>query len=61
MTEEHEEDYRNYNICRFCRKNIEPDKVTDHCHLTGNYRGVAHSKCKTNVTQKQSNFILFIF
>ena len=61
MTEENEEDFRNDNICRFCEKIIESDKVRDHCHLTGKYRGPAHSKCKINVTQKQSNFIPFIF
>ena len=60
MTEEDEEDYRNNNICRFCEKFIEADKIRDHCHLTGNYRGPAHSKCNINVTQKQNNFILFI-
>ena len=61
MTEESEEDYKNDNICRFCEKNIESDKVRDHCHLTGNYRGPAHSKCNINVTQDQSNFVPFIF
>ena len=35
MPEENEEDYRNNNICRFCDKSIESDKVRDHCHLTG--------------------------
>ena len=61
MTQKDDEDYRNNNICRFCEKNIESDKVRDHCHLTGNYRGPAYSKCNINVTQKQSNFIPFIF
>ena len=61
MTDEDEEDYRNNNICRYCEKIIESDKVRDHCHLTGNYRGPAHSKCNINETQKQSNFIPFIF
>ena len=61
MTEEDEEDFRNDNICRFCEKNIESDKVRDHCHLTGTYRGPSHSKCNINVTQDQSNFIPFIF
>ena len=59
-TEEAEEDYRNNNICQFCEKNIECDKVRDHCHLTGKYRGPAHSKCNINVTQKQSSFIPLI-
>ena len=61
MTEEDEEDYKNNDICRFCEKIIEFDKIRDHCHLTGNYRGPAHSKCNINVIQKQSNFIPFIF
>ena len=61
MTEENEEDFRNDNICRFCEKNIDSDKVRDHCHLTGKYRGPVHSKCNINVTQKQSNFIPFVF
>ena len=61
MTEEDKVDYRNNNICRFCEKIIEPDKVRDHCHLTSKYRGPAHAECNINVTQKQSNFIPFIF
>ena len=52
MTEEDEEHCKNNNICRFCEKNIESDKVRDHCHSTGKYRGPAHSKCNINVTQK---------
>ena len=42
-------------------KKIECDKVRDHCHLTSKYRGPAHNTCNINVTQKQSNFICFIF
>ena len=61
MTKEDEEEYRNNNICRFCEKNIETDKIRDHYHLTGNYRGAAHSSCNINVTQDQSSFIPFIF
>ena len=60
MTDEDEEDYRNNNVCRFCEKEILSDKVRDHCHLTGKYRGPSHSKCNINVTQKRSNFIPFI-
>ena len=61
MTQEDGEDYKKNNICRFCEKFIESDKVRDHCHLTGKYRGLAHSKCNIDVTQDQSNFIPFIF
>ena len=61
MTENDEEDYRIDIICRFCEKEIISDKIRDHCHLTGKYRGPAHSKCNIIVTRKQSNFIPFIF
>ena len=61
MTEKDEEEYKNNNICRFCEKEILSDKVRDHCHLTGKYRGPAHSKCNINVTQKQSIFFPFVF
>ena len=42
-------------------KKILNDKVRDHCHLRGKYRGPAHNTCKINVTQKQSKFMPFIF
>ena len=61
MTQKNEEDYKNNNICRFCEKNIESDKVRDHCHLTGKYRGPAYNVCIINVKQKDSNFIPFAF
>ena len=60
MTLEDEEDFHNNNVCRFFDKIIESDKVIDHCHLKGKHRGPAHNICKTNVTQKQSNFIPFV-
>ena len=60
MTED-KEDYKKNIGCGLCEKKIESDNVRDHCHLTGKYRGPAHSKCNINVTQDQSNFIHFIF
>ena len=57
MKEEDNQDFVNNNICRYCEKYIELDKVRDHCHLTGKYRGPAHSDCNLKVKQKDSNFI----
>ena len=37
------------------------EKVRDHDHLTGKYRGAAHSKCTINVKQKQSSFVPIFF
>ena len=61
MTEEEEKDFKQNDVCRFCEKNIVSDEVRDPCDLTGKYRGPAHSKCNTNVTQQQSNIIPIIF
>ena len=61
MTEKDEEVFKNNNICTISDKIIESDKVRDHCHLASKYRGPAHSKCKINVTQNESNIIPFVF
>ena len=62
MTEEDEKSFENINHCRFCEKEIIDNKIRDHCRLTGIYRGADNiSKHNINVTQKQSNFIPFIF
>ena len=52
MSEEDKEDFENNNICQFCEKEILSDKVRDHCHLTGNYRGPSHNNCNINVSQQ---------
>ena len=57
MTEENKKDFENNNNCRYCEKEILSDKVRDHWHLTGAYRGPAHNICNKNVKQKTSNFV----
>ena len=61
MTEEDEEGYRNKIFCRFCEKNIECDKVRDHCQLSGRYRGPAFNKCNLNVTRNKVFSFHFYF
>ena len=61
MKQKDKEDFENNKICRSCEKQILSDKVRDHCHLTGKYRGHAHNVCNINVKQKDSNFIPFAF
>ena len=55
------------NICWLCEKEFLPledaeekkreeeKKVRDHCHFTGNFRGMAHNKC--NLLAKQQKTI----
>ena len=47
MTAE-EERFQLSNSCWICDKLFDAgdDKVRDHCHITGNYRGAAHWGCK---------------
>ena len=35
-------------ICHICNKELKEDKVRDHCHFTGQYRGAAHNSCNLN-------------
>ena len=44
MTEEEEHLFQESNNCRICKKLIgnDDEKVTDHCHVTGKFRGEAH-------------------
>ena len=46
------------NTCHICSKTCI-NKVRDHCHETGKYRGPACKKC--NLRYKQKNFIPVIF
>ena len=59
LTNEEKETYKNQKICHICEKEfcIDEDnkkefrkmqKVRDHCHYTGKYRGAAHSICNLN-------------
>ena len=45
MTNENEETYENSLICWLCKQELNTDKVRDHCHVMGKFRGASHSKC----------------
>ena len=44
MSAEYKERFQLSNICWICGKlfNVGDNKVKDHCHITGKYRGLAH-------------------
>ena len=64
---------KNHNISPYTKEKIEgnkvksvPDwvriaKVTDHCHITGKYRGAAHVLCNLNTRQTFSNYLPIAF
>ena len=58
MSIEEVEQFEKTEICWICNKLIENDKVRDHCHITGKYRG-AHWNC--NINMKISKTLPIIF
>ena len=60
MTTECENNYQNSNDCSICNQKIKyKDKVRDHCHITGKYRGAAHSKCNLKLKIPKKLPIIF--
>ncbi|KYN14562.1 hypothetical protein ALC57_13224 [Trachymyrmex cornetzi] len=55
------EKFNSASHCHVCEKPFTPDdtQVRDHCHLTGRYRGPAHSNC--NLNYKDSRCIPVVF
>lgn len=45
LTSEDLEQFSNATNCHICLKLLFDDRVIDHCHLTGKFRGAAHSYC----------------
>ncbi|XP_046811879.1 uncharacterized protein LOC124421113, partial [Lucilia cuprina] len=45
--------------CHICKKFLDHNRVADHCHLTGEYRGPAHNNC--NLEYQIANFIPIFF
>ena len=43
--------------CMSMENPLYKDKICDHDHLTGKYRGAAQNKCNLNCKQKISNFV----
>ena len=70
LTNEEKESHESQEICHICEKEFctdkdnkkefnEMQKVRDHCHYTGKYRGAAHSIC--NLRYKTSKEIPVVF
>ena len=45
LTKEEKISFNKENFCHICKMELKTDKVRDHCHFTGKYRGAAHNKC----------------
>ena len=61
MTEEEEDLFQKSNNCWICKKIIDndEDKVRDHCHVTGKFRGAAHKSCNLNFKLTKNVPVIF--
>ena len=60
ITKEEEEEFKQASNCWICGKllNIE-DRVRDHCHYTGRYRGAAHNLCNLKYSKPNNISVFF--
>ena len=59
MINKDEEIYNNSHICWTCKQELNTDKVRDHCHITGKFRGAAHNKCNMKLKIPRKIPIIF--
>ena len=61
MSEEEEHLFQQSNSCWICKKLIDNDdeKVRDHCHVTGKFRGAAHWSCNINLQLTKNVPVIF--
>jgi hypothetical protein len=52
ITEEQEAEFQEATHCWICEKELGNDRVRDHCHVSGLYRGPAHNDCNLNLRLK---------
>ena len=60
MTPKDTEDFDNATNCFLCETALDGDKVRDHCHYTGNYRGCAHSNCNLHFNYNHYKIPVFL-
>ena len=48
LTPLEEQEFQEATHCHICREDLGTDRVRDHCHLTGKFRGAAHNTCNLN-------------
>ena len=59
MNSKTQKSFEEAKTCHICSGELKKDKVRDHCHFTGQYRGAAHNKC--NLMCKKPKVLPVIF
>ena len=52
--------FKNATTCHICTKPLGDDKVRDHCHIAGSYRGNAHNECNPMCRISKSDWKLHV-
>ena len=61
ITLKENEEFQRSNVCWICGKLTDfTDKVRDHCHVFGNYRGPAHCSCNINLKVSKKVPVIFL-
>ena len=58
FTEDNEFHFECAQVCHICQRPLADDRVRDHCHFTGSYRGAAHSICNLQYRLKPKSWKL---
>ena len=60
ITKEEEEEFKQASDCWICHKKLNlEDRVRDHCHYTGRYRGAAHNLCNLKYSKPNNISVFF--
>jgi hypothetical protein len=59
LTNEEEARFMRCNTCHICKQSIIDEKVRDHCHKCGKFRGTAHPECNLKLRQNRSLTVFF--
>ena len=59
MTKDAKLVYDNSTLCHICKEELGEDRMRDHCHLSGKFRGAAHEVC--NLKYKVPKFFPVVF
>ena len=59
FTKEDEKQFNMASDCWICGEELGNDRVRDHCHYTGCYRGAAHNSCNLKYRKPESVLVFF--
>ena len=59
LTKEDEKQFNKASDCWICGEYLGNDRVRDHCHYTGRYRGPAHNSCNLKYRKPKSISVFF--